>query len=153
MSEQISYVSSKAIDMLVIERLKADLADMLSEGRVQWEEADDLAAVAGVLKYYMPIQDYENFIQSVGYEAYAPVAQEDIIHCVDVKDNPDGSADVTVTFTGDKMKQTLIEEGLNYLIMKGAFQLSTDDVARLVQRGMKEEETDRVMMRFHKAKL
>jgi len=46
------------------------------------------------------------------------------------------------------MKQTLIEEGLNYLIMKGAFQLSTDDVARLVQRGMKEEETDRVLSGF-----
>jgi tRNA U38,U39,U40 pseudouridine synthase TruA len=141
MSEQISYTSSKAIDMIVIERLKTDLTDMLSEGRAQWEETDDLSAVAGVLKYYMPKQDYENFIQSVGYT----VGQENVIHCVDVKDNPDGSADVTFTFTGDKMKQTLIEEGLNYLIMKGAFQLSTDDVARLVQRGMKEEETDRVL--------
>jgi hypothetical protein len=148
MSEQISYVSSKAIDMIVIERLKADLTDMLSEGRAQWEEADDLDAVAGVLKYYMPIQDYENFIQSVGYTVDESSAQENVIHCVDVKDNPDGSADVTVTFSGDKMKQTLIEEGLNYLIMKGAFQLSTDDVARLVQRGMKEEETDRVLSGF-----
>jgi hypothetical protein len=118
---------------------------MLSEGRAQWEEADDLAAVAGVLKYYMPKQDYENFIQSVGYTVDDLVGQENVIHCVDVKDNPDGSADVTVTFSGDKMKQTLIEEGLNYLIMKGAFKLSTDDVARLVQRGMKEEETDRVL--------
>jgi len=67
MSEQISYTSSKAIDMIVIERLKTDLTDMLSEGRAQWEETDDLSAVAGVLKYYMPKQDYENFIQSVGY--------------------------------------------------------------------------------------
>jgi len=145
MSEQISYVSSKAIDMIVIERLKADLTDMLSEVRAQWEEVDDLDAVAGVLKYYMPKQDYENFIQAVGYTVDEPIAQENVIHCVDVKDNPDGSADVTVTFTGDKMKQTLIEEGLNYLIMKGAFQLSTDDVARLVQRGMKEEATDLVL--------
>ena len=141
MSEQISYVASNAIDMLVIERLKADLADMISEGRIDWEEADDLAAVAGVLKYYMPKQDYEDFIQNVGYTVDAPAAQEDVIHCVDVKDNPDGSADVTVTFTGDKMKQTLIEEGLNYVIMKSAFQLSTDDIVRLIERGIQEEKT------------
>jgi hypothetical protein len=134
-----------AIDNIVIERLKEDLKDMLSEGRIDWEEENDIAAVAGVLKYYMPIQDYENFIQSVGYTVDAPIVQENIIHCVDVKDNPDGSADVTFTFTGDKTKQTLIEEGLNYLIMKGAFQLSNDDVVRLVQRGMEEEATDLVL--------
>jgi len=146
MSEQISYVASNAIDMLVIERLKADLIDMLSEGRIDWEEAEDLAAVAGVLKYYMPRQDYETFIQSVGYAE--PEPQEDAIECVDVKDNPDGSADVTFTVAGNKMKQTLIEEGINYLIMKGAFQLSTDDVVRLVQRGMQEEKTDKILGGF-----
>jgi hypothetical protein len=32
--------------------------------------------------------------------------------------------------------------------MKGAFQLSTDDVVRLVQRGMEEEKTDSVLSGF-----
>jgi hypothetical protein len=145
MTEEINHKTSDAIDTIVVERLKADLKLMLSMN-VNLERPEDVTSVVGVLKYYMLKEDYETFFREIGYKVDTP--KENIIHFVDVKDNPDGSADVTVSFSGDKMKKSLIEEGLSYVLLKGALNLSNDDIVRLVQRGMQEEKTDKILDSF-----
>jgi len=120
-------------EKLVIEMLKGDLRRMIHLNGV-WDDRGEVNAIAGVLRYYMRAEDCEAFFAEIGYNR-----EEGFIDVVDVVDNPDGSADITVSITDEKLKQKLVEEGLEYILLKNAFDLTSDDVVRLVERGTKED--------------
>jgi hypothetical protein len=55
-----------------------------------------------------------------------------------VKENEDGSADVEVE-AGEGVKEKLIEEGVNFLLLKGILEGATEDILRWAERGKQEE--------------
>ena len=118
-------ITDDQAEELVIEMLKGDLRGMIGD------EREEIKSIADVLRYYMPPDDYESFLAEVGYNQEA---MGGFIDVVDVVDNPDGSADITVSITDEKLKKSMIEEGLEYTLLKNAFGLTSDDVVRLVQR-------------------
>ena len=62
------------------------------------------------------------------------------IEVTTVSENEDGSADVEFTVSDDEEAQILIEEGLNFLLLKGAFGLTTDQITLILEQSMLELE-------------
>jgi hypothetical protein len=54
------------------------------------------------------------------------------IEVTTVSENEDGSADVEFTVSDGEEAQMLIEEGLNFLLLKSAFGLTTDQIADIL---------------------
>jgi hypothetical protein len=53
---------------------------------------------------------------------------------------------------GPEMQQKIFEEGLNFLLLKGILEGTTEDVLRWAQRGKQEERTDSIMDRYKQAR-
>lgn len=64
-----------------------------------------------------------------------------------VKENEDGSADVEVEI-GSEMKDRIIEEGINFLLLKGILEGTTGDILRWAKLGKQTEKTDRLVDAF-----
>ena len=62
-----------------------------------------------------------------------------VIEVTTVSENEDGSADVEFTVSDDKEAQMLIEEGLNFLLLKSAFGLTTDQIVDILDKQSKLE--------------
>ena len=144
-------------ELIVIQSLKDDLERMLQDRANSIYDDDrkeDIDSVAHVLKYYMAFKDYQEFVEMVGYsKEHSTVEKAEGFFTVDeVKDNPDGSADITVTIRDDSLKQKLLEEGLSFTLLKSAFNVTSDEVAEYVKEGVRREEvglvTERTRMKY-----
>ena len=62
------------------------------------------------------------------------------IEVTTVSENEDGSADVEFAVSDDEEAQMLIEEGLNFLLLKGAFGLTTAQITLILEQSMLELE-------------
>lgn len=67
-----------------------------------------------------------------------------------VEENDDGSVLLEVELGSDEMQKRIFDEGINFLLLKGALEGTTDDIIRWVQRGRQEEKTDRLIDEFNK---
>jgi hypothetical protein len=132
MNEEITFGASD----IIIERLKNDLTFMIqdTDGSSKNELVDSMAET---LRYYMQEQESEAFFSSIGYMKNIPLQRGNSIEILDIKDNPDGSADLTFSFSDEKLKKILIEEGMNYILIKNALGLSTEKILELVQKNSK----------------
>lgn len=70
---------------------------------------------------------------------------EFVVTCV--KENEDGSADIEVE-VGSEMKSKISAEGINFLLIKGILEGTTEDILRWAQRGKQEERTDKLIDKF-----
>jgi CRISPR/Cas system CSM-associated protein Csm2 small subunit len=61
------------------------------------------------------------------------------IEVTTVSENEDGSADVEFTVSNEEEAQMLIEEGLNFLLLKSAFGLTTDQIVDILDKQSKLE--------------
>jgi hypothetical protein len=68
-----------------------------------------------------------------------------VVTCV--KENEDGSADIEVE-VGSEISEKVIEEGINFLLLKGILEATTEDILRWAQRGKQEERTDVLVKKF-----
>ena len=59
------------------------------------------------------------------------------IEVTTVSENEDGSADLEFTISDDEEAQMLIEEGLNFLLLKSAFGLTTGQIADILDKQSK----------------
>lgn len=64
-----------------------------------------------------------------------------------VKENEDGSADVEIE-AGQGVKETLIEAGLNFILIKFILEGTTEEILRWAERGKQQENTDRIVDKF-----
>lgn len=65
-----------------------------------------------------------------------------------VKENEDGSADVEVE-VGPEVKDMLIDEGVNFILLKGMLGGNTEDILRWAQCGKQEEQTSISVKKFN----
>jgi len=61
------------------------------------------------------------------------------IEVTTVSENEDGSADVEFAVSNEEEAQRLIEEGLSFLLLKGAFGLTTGQIVDILDRQSKLE--------------
>jgi hypothetical protein len=61
------------------------------------------------------------------------------IEVTTASENEDGSADVEFTVSNEEEAQMLIEEGLNFLLLKSAFGLTTDQIVDILDKQSKLE--------------
>jgi hypothetical protein len=69
-----------------------------------------------------------------------------VVTCI--QENADGSADVEVE-VGSEMKSKLIGDGINFMLIKGILEGTTEDVFRWAELGKQQEKTDRLVDRFN----
>jgi hypothetical protein len=66
-----------------------------------------------------------------------------------VEENEDGSAQVEVEVGSEEMRNRIFEEGINFLLLKGILEGTTDDVLQWAQLGKQQEKTDRLVDAFN----
>jgi hypothetical protein len=69
-----------------------------------------------------------------------------VVTCI--KENEDGSADVEVE-VGSEIKDRIVEEGINFLMLKGILEGTTDEILRWAQLGKQQEKTDKLVKVFN----
>jgi len=69
-----------------------------------------------------------------------------------VQENEDGSAVIEVE-AGPEMQKQFVEEGINFLLVKGALGGNTEEILRWATRGKEEEHNDKIMADFNEAML
>jgi predicted Fe-Mo cluster-binding NifX family protein len=74
---------------------------------------------------------------------------EFVVTCVE--ENEDGSANIEVE-AGTEMQEKIFEAGINFMMLKGILEGTTEDVLRWAQRGKQEERTDSIMDRYKQAR-
>jgi hypothetical protein len=52
---------------------------------------------------------------------------------LELTDNEDGSADLVFEIDDPAYQKSLIEEGLNFVLMKAAFDVSTSEIVKMIQ--------------------
>jgi hypothetical protein len=61
-----------------------------------------------------------------------------------LKENEDGSADIQIEI-GKDHREKVLEAGIYFLLLRGMYNASIEDIFRWVERGKTEENTDRIM--------
>jgi hypothetical protein len=69
-------------------------------------------------------------------------------HVTCIEENEDGSATIQIEVESEQMKKHIFEEGINFLLLKGAIGGTTEDILRWAERGKLEENTDRILKDF-----
>ena len=75
---------------------------------------------------------------------------KDTFEVLCVEENEDGSAVIEVE-AGPEMRKQFIEEGINFLLVKGALGCDTDEILRWAIRGKEEEQNDTTLSDFNEA--
>jgi hypothetical protein len=66
-----------------------------------------------------------------------------------IKENEDGSADVEIE-VGKEAQQKIMEEGIQFVFIKGILEGTTDDILRWATLGKQEENTNRLLDEIHR---
>ena len=65
-----------------------------------------------------------------------------------LNENEDGSVDVEVS-AEPEMRTQFVEEGINFLLVKGALGGNTEEILRWAARGKEEEQNDKIAADFN----
>jgi len=65
-----------------------------------------------------------------------------------LNENEDGSVDIEVS-AEPEMRTQFVEEGINFLLVKGALGGNTEEILRWATRGKEEEQNDKIAADFN----
>lgn len=123
----------RAIEIVTAESLKTSVGYFLGgDKKLDKEESDILKSLLRVIKYYSLKDDYVAFYESIRPELELAIGTKEpadnIIEILDVKENSDGSADISFNIGNDNIS-LLVGEGLAFLLLKSAYSVTTSDIA------------------------
>ena len=147
---------AEAIGCVVVEELKTSVETFFDRGEIHNDEKNTLRSLLEVISYYSVKDEYEAFFRMNKRQIETALGVDESVGpntltIEMISENPDGSANVDVTM-GSEIKNTVMSEGVNFLLMKGVLNGTTDEVLRWAQRGKQEENTDSIMERYHAAR-
>jgi hypothetical protein len=58
------------------------------------------------------------------------------IEVIDVIENEDGSADIQFEVSDKKVLKHLIEEGMNFVLLKNAYNLNTNEIIKILEKSV-----------------
>lgn len=135
----------RAIEIVTAESLKTSVNYFLGgPEKLDKEEKHILSSLLRVIEYYSLRLDYQEFYASIKTEVETALEtkepSDDIIEVLEVKENKDGSADISFNI-GNDMIGTLVGEGLGFLMLKSVYSATTADIAAWCE-AMKQKQTD-----------
>lgn len=147
---------TEAIGRIVVEELKTSAETFFDRGEIHDDEKNTLRSLLEVISYYSVKDEYEAFFRMNNRQIETALGVDEsigpnMLTIEMISENPDGSANVDVTM-GSEVKSTVMSEGVNFLLMKGVLNGTTDDILRWAQRGKQEENTDSIMEKFNVAR-
>ena len=135
----------RAIEIVTAESLKTSVGYFLGgDKKLDKEESDILKSLLRVIKYYSLKDDYVAYYESIRPELELAIetkkSSDDIIEILEVKENKDGSADISFN-VGNDMIGTLVGEGLGFLMIKSTYSTTTSGIVDMCE-AMKQKQTD-----------
>lgn len=131
--------NEQLIDNIIINNLKEHAKFFLDmNNELCNEDKIILKSILRVIQYYSLEDEYNTYFNN-NKAAISRAIKSSIIRPYDidvthVEENSDGSVQIEVE-AGDKARLALISEGVNFLLMKSAFECNTEDVTRWVKQG------------------
>jgi hypothetical protein len=140
------------IEQLVVNKLKDSITVLLHLKPLDEDDKKILRSLVNALSYFAIYSDYEKFyseysedIETVLNEG-RPEAGKFTVQCI--SENEDGSANLEIEL-GANVSKTIIGEGINFLLLKGIFEGTTDDILRWAELGKQQEKTDKLVNAFN----
>ena len=127
----------RAIEIVTAESLKTSVNYFLGgPEKLDKEEKHILSSLLRVIEYYSLRLDYQEFYESIKYDVETALetreSADNIIEILDVKENKDGSADISFNIGNDNIS-LLVGEGLAFLLLKSAYSVTTADIADMFE--------------------
>ena len=135
----------RAIEIVTAESLKTSVNYFLGgPEKLDKEEKHILSSLLRVIEYYSLRLDYLEYYESIKDDVETALEtkepSDDIIEVLEVKENKDGSADISFN-VGNDMIGTLVGEGLGFLMIKSTYSTTTSGIVEMCE-AMKQKQTD-----------
>ena len=114
--------TERAIEIVTAESLKASVKYFLGgPDKLDSEEKHILSCLLRVIEYYSLRADYQAYYETIASAVETALETteppDDIIEVLDIKENPDGSADISFNIGKNNVSQ-LVGEGIGFLLLK-----------------------------------
>ena len=134
----------RAIEIVTAHAIKTSVEYFLDGStKLNDEESDILKCLLRVIEYYSLKADYQAYYESIRPELELVLGtkepSDDIIEVLDVKENSDGSADISFN-VGNDMVGKLVAEGLGFLMIKSTYSTTTSGIVEMCE-AMKQKQT------------
>jgi len=135
----------RAIEIVTAQSIKTSVEYFLDGStKLNDEESDILKCLLRTIEYYSLKADYQAYYESIRPELELVLGtkepSDDIIEVLDVKENKDGSADISFN-VGNEMVGKLVAEGLGFLMIKSTYSTTTSGIVEMCE-AMKQKQTD-----------
>lgn len=127
----------RAIEIVTAESLKTSVNYFLGgPEKLDKEDKNILSSLLRVIEYYSLRVDYQEYYESIRLELEPALGtkelSDDIIEVLDVKENKDGSADISFN-VGNDMVGILVGEGLGFLMIKSTYSTTTSGIVEMCE--------------------
>jgi len=127
----------RAIEIVTAESLKTSVEYFLGgPDKLDIDEKHILSSLLRVIEYYSLRGDYQAYYETIASAVEIALDTKEppdgIIEVLDIKENLDGSADISFNIGKDNVSQ-LVGEGLGFLLIKAAYSVTTSDIADMCE--------------------
>ncbi len=127
----------RAIEIVTAESLKTSVEYFLGgPDKLDIDEKHILSSLLRVIEYYSLRGDYQAYYDTIASAVETALETKEpadnIIEVLNVKENPDGSADISFNIGKDNVSQ-LVGEGIGFLLLKGAYSVTTKDISDMCE--------------------
>jgi hypothetical protein len=127
----------RAIEIVTAESLKTSVEYFLGgPDKLDIDEKHILSSLLRVIEYYSLRGDYQAYYDTIASAVETALETKEppdgIIEVLDIKENLDGSADISFNIGKDNVSQ-LVGEGLGFLLIKAAYSVTTSDIADMCE--------------------
>lgn len=134
----------RAFEIVIAESIKTSVEYFLDGStKLNDEESDILKCLLRTIEYYSLKADYQAYYESIRPELELALGTKEpsdgIIEVLDVKENSDGSADISFN-VGNDMVGKLVAEGLGFLMIKSTYSTTTSGIVEMCE-AMKQKQT------------
>lgn len=143
--------NEELVDQIIVNQLESAILTLLNIGVDGDEDKRTLSSLLDVLEYFTVARVFDEFYvkhkQKIEEVLYSDQPKPDAFSVQVIKENHDGSAEVEVKY-GANVSKTMMEEGVNLLLIKHILEGTTDQIFEWATRGKQEENTDRIIAQF-----
>ena len=127
----------RAIEIVTAESLKTSVEYFLGgPDKLDIDEKHILSSLLRVIEYYSLRGDYQAYYDTIASAVEIALDTKEppdgIIEVLDIKENLDGSADISFNIGKDNVSQ-LVGEGIGFLLLKGAYSVTTKDISDMCE--------------------
>lgn len=129
--------TERAVEIVTAESLKSSVKYFLGgPDKLDSEEKHILSCLLRVIEYYSLRGDYQAYYETIASAVETALdtkePPDDVIEVLDIKENPDGSADISFNIGKNNVSQ-LVGEGIGFLLLKSAYSVTTKDISDMCE--------------------